>query len=251
MKRRRRARAVLGQVVSLGTAGLTSCITSGSVDPPPPPPRCENLNAQRDLRASVTAGQGGLLVASVEYVGGEATSIERPRVTRVEGASLRSIRQDESRRVLIELQPDTPAPPRVSFVLDGGFSGAPGCTFERAFTITFDGGLVIAESRAALPFAGQPRATILVAGRDERQVTLRAISSPPGRHLAWSVTGGTLKPATDARTVWLLPDEPGLYQAELFVDHGDDGFALDTLVLEVHAAQPPRGSVGQERQRDT
>jgi hypothetical protein len=35
--------------------------------------------------------------------------------------------------------------------------------------------------------------------------------------------------------VWQLPGEPGLYQAELFVDHGQEGFALDTLTLEVHA----------------
>jgi hypothetical protein len=139
---------------------------------------------------------------------------------------------------VIELLPATPAPPRIFFVLDGAFTGYPSsCAFQRGFTITFEGGLVIAESRTALPFAGQPRAAIAVAGRDGRRVTLRAVASPPGRHMAWSVTGGALEPGPGERMIWLLPDEPGLYQAELFVDHGDDGFALDTLVLEVQAAR--------------
>ena len=68
------------------------------------------------------------------------------------------------------------------------------------------------------------------------------MANPPGRHLAWSVSGGTFEPGSGERIVWLLPDEPGLYQAELFVDHGDDGFALDTLVLEVHTALRPDGA---------
>ena len=172
----------------------------------------------------------------VEYVGQEASSIADPRVSVVEGASVREVRL-EPRRVLIELLPATPAPPRIFFVLDGAFAGYPAaCAFQRGFTITFEGGLSIAESRMALPFAGQPRAAILIAGRDGCRVTLRAVASPPGRHVAWSVTGGSFERETGERVVWLLPDEPGLYQAELFVDHGDDGFALDTLVLEVQAA---------------
>jgi hypothetical protein len=234
---------MLGRAVSLGTAGLTSCCSSGSVDPPPPPPRCENLNALRDLHPSVSTGEAGALLVRVEYVGQEASSIADPRVSVVEGASVRGIRLEAgSRRVSIELLPATPAPSRVFFVLDGAFAGFPGCAFQRGFTITFDGGPSIAESRTALPFAQQPRAAIAVAGRDGRRVTLRAVASPPGRHLAWSVSGGTFEPGRGERIVWLLPDEPGLYQAELFVDHGDDGFALDTLVLEVHAALRPDGA---------
>lgn len=242
MRRRLRGQSLLGRVVSLGTAGLTSCASSGSVDPPPPPPRCDTLNAQRDLRASVTTGEGGALVVQVEYVGLEASGIVDPRVSVVEGASVSGVRTGPGTRfVVIELLPDTPSPPRVFFVLDGAFLGYPAaCVFQRGFTITFEGGLEIAESRLALPFAGQPRAVIFVAGRAERRVTLRAIATPPGRHLAWSVTGGTFELAAGERMVWLLPAEPGLYQAELFVDHGDDGFALDTLVLEVHAARAQR-----------
>jgi hypothetical protein len=47
------------------------------------------------------------------------------------------------------------------------------------------------------------------------------------------VTGGTFEAALDDRIVWTLPRQPGLYQAELLVEHGPDGFAFDTLVLEV------------------
>jgi hypothetical protein len=237
--RRPRGRAIFGSAVSLGTAGLTSCITgcSGGVDPPPPPPRCENLNAQRDLRPSVVAGEGGTLIVRIDYVGTEATSLTDPRVSSVGGARLVAVRLEGAPpQVVIELLPDTPAPPRVSFALDGFFAGYPAaCAFQRAFTITFEGGISIAESRLALPFAAQPRATIVVAGRDGRCVTLRAVADPPGRHTAWSVSGGTLVPEAGERILWQLPPEPGLYQAELFVDHGENGFAFDTLALEVHA----------------
>lgn len=35
------------------------------------------------------------------------------------------------------------------------------------------------------------------------------------------------------RVRWTLPEEPGVYQAELLVDYGPDGLAVDTVMLEV------------------
>jgi hypothetical protein len=233
--RRAAARKSMRRAVVLGTAGLTSCITSGSVDPPPPPPRCDNLNAQRDLRPTV-AMESGVLVVRIEYVGQQPNFIQDPRVSVVEGASLKGVRTDAPPGVVVELVPE-PDPTRIFFVLDGSFAGSPACAFQRGFTITFDGGLRITDSRLALPFAAQPRATIVIVGRDGSRVTLRAVADPPGRNLAWAVSGGRFVPDREGRCVWELPPEPGLYQAELFVDHGEDGFALDTLALEV---QPER-----------
>jgi len=248
-RRRRQGRALLGRAVSLGTAGLSSCISgiSGGVDPPPPPPRCENLNAMRDLAATVAARAEGTLVVRVEYVGQEPTTIVDPRVTVVEGARLVSVRLEPAplRVAVIELEPVTPSPAGIFFVLDGAFGGYPAnCAFQRGFTISFDGGLRIAESRLALPFASHPRAAIVLAGRDGRRVTLRAVADPPGRRTAWAVSGGTFTLEPGEGMAWQLPREPGLYQAELFVDHGDDGFALDTLALEVQA--DPAGDAGSE-----
>jgi hypothetical protein len=52
----------------------------------------------------------------------------------------------------------------------------------------------------------------------------------------WTVTGGTFRSGGVDAIVWTLPEEPGLYQAELVVDHGEDGFAFDTLTVEVRCA---------------
>jgi hypothetical protein len=234
-RKRRSSRKILGGAVTLGTAGLTSCITSGSVDPPPPPPRCENLNAQRDLSPSV-GNEGGVLVASIQYVGREASAVREARVSLVDGATLKQVSVlQPSRIVRVELVTNTPLPSRIVFVLEGTFEADPACPFQRSFTITTDGGLRITESRLALPFAAQPRAAIVVRERHGSRVTLAAIAEPPGRHQAWSVSGGRFELDAAGRMVWQLPSEPGLYQAELFVDHGQDGFAFDTLALELHA----------------
>jgi hypothetical protein len=233
--KRRSARKILGGAVTLGTAGLTSCITSGSVDPPPPPPRCENLNAQRDLRPSIT-DQGGVLVVHIQYVGQEASAVRDARVSLIDGATLKQLSVlQPSRDVVVELIPNSPVPPQVLLVLEGTFEAAPACPFRRSFTITTEGGLRITESRLALPFAAQPRAAIVVKAHHGSRVTLAAIAEPPGHHQAWSVNGGRFELGPDGRMIWQLPREPGLYQAELFVDHGPDGFALDTLTLEVHS----------------
>lgn len=240
-----RQKAIVGGAVSLGTAGLSNCMNGGSggVDPPPPPLRCENLNALRDLQATVSAVEGEVLIVRINYVGREPAHLETlPRVTVVEGASVRVVRPGDppSQQVVVELVPVSPTPSRVWFVLDGVFGGYGGpCPFQRGFTITFEPELAIAESRLSLPFDAQARAAIIVTGREGRCVALRAAASPAGQRVAWTVTGGTFAAEGADGIVWELPREAGLYQAQLLVDHGESGFAFDALALEVHAEDGP------------
>ena len=238
--RKLQEKALLGGAISLGTAGLSNCMNGGSggVDPPPPPYRCENLDALRDLQATVSRGVGDVLIVRISYEGREPARLETlPVVSVVEGAMVRAVRpgDEPGRQVIVELLPVSPTPSRIWFVLDGHFAGYYGdtCLFQRGFTITFDGAWAIAESRLALPFDTQARAAIVVTGRDGPRVALRAEANPPGQHHAWTVTGGTFRAEGGESIVWNLPREPGLYQVELLVDHGEHGFAFDALALEV------------------
>lgn len=232
-------KALVGGAVSLGTAGLSNCGSGGVVDPPPPPLTCTQLDFFRDLSASVSAGGDSFLVR-IAYVGREpATWRTLPGVTQLEGATLREVRRgnDPSREVIVELVPSSPLPPRISFVLEGALAsvGTAGtCLFQRGFTI-FPAGPSIADTRPALPFDTQAVAAIVVTHREGREVGLQAEAQPAGRTIVWTVTGGRFRTQGDG-IVWTLPVEAGLYQAELLVDHGDDGFAFDTLTVEVHRA---------------
>ena len=53
------------------------------------------------------------------------------------------------------------------------------------------------------------------------------------RVVSWAVTDGELDTKTGSTVRWTLPPLPGIYQAELVIDFGDQGLALDTLLLEV------------------
>ncbi|HEY6546889.1 MAG TPA: hypothetical protein VI589_03250 [Vicinamibacteria bacterium] len=75
----------------------------------------------------------------------------------------------------------------------------------------------------------------MVTAREGTRVALQAAAQPPGRRLVWTVTGGTFRTEGDYNMVWELPREAGLYQVELLVDHGENGFAFDALAVEVHA----------------
>jgi hypothetical protein len=233
-------KALVGGAVSLGTAGLSNCGSGGVVDPPPPPLTCTELDFLRDLGASVTAGSGSFLVR-IAYVGRQsATWRTLPGVTQLEGATLREVRRggDLNLDVIVELVPASPLPARISFVLEGALASASGtagtCLFQRGFTILPEGPS-IADSRPALPFDTQAFAAIVVTHREGREVGLRAEVQPAGRSIVWTVTGGRFRTRGDG-IVWTLPAEAGLYQAELLVDHGEDGFAFDALTLEVHRA---------------
>ena len=227
-------KALVGGAVSLGTAGLSNCGSGGVVDPPPPPLTCTELDFVRDLNASVTAA-GDSLQVRVVYVGRQnAEWRDLPRVTRLEGASLREVRRgNDSREVVIELVPGSPPPPAIRFVLEGALAGSyqGTCLFQRGFTVL--PGPYIVDSRPSLPFDTQALAAIVVTHREGREVGLQAEVRPPGRSIVWTVTGGSFRARGDDAILWTLPIEAGLYQAELLVDHGEDGFAFDTLAIEV------------------
>jgi hypothetical protein len=69
--------------------------------------------------------------------------------------------------------------------------------------------------------------------RDGLEVELRATGAAPSERVAWTPTAGAVELAADGRARWRLPSEPGVYQVEMLIDRGDDGFSLDTLALEV------------------
>jgi hypothetical protein len=47
------------------------------------------------------------------------------------------------------------------------------------------------------------------------------------------LAAGELDVSAGPNVRWTLPAEPGIYQAELVVDYGADGFAFDVLLLEL------------------
>ncbi len=54
------------------------------------------------------------------------------------------------------------------------------------------------------------------------------------RPMPWRMmSGGEVVTAEGGSLTWRLPDTPGIYQAEVILDYGDDGFSIDTLQLEV------------------
>jgi hypothetical protein len=123
-----------------------------------------------------------------------------------------------------------------SFQLSGtlqGFGSSPACGVTRVFHFDISGGAVTVAVQDALPLGARDRAAILVMRREGREVVLHASGAPAGAAVGWTATGGALEKHAADRVTWRLPEEPGLYQMELLVDRGREGFSVDTLTLEV------------------
>jgi hypothetical protein len=119
------------------------------------------------------------------------------------------------------------------FTLRGTITGSgKACAFERAFTFeVFRSTVTIVE---ALPLRARQEAQIALVGRTDEEVHVEARTSYRGAHrVEWSVSAGEVVARDGARLRWRLPPEPGLYQVELVIDYGDDGFGLDTMTFEV------------------
>jgi len=110
------------------------------------------------------------------------------------------------------------------------------CTVLRTFVITISATgvqVTLAESDR-LPLAARQRAEIRLGRQDGRAVELHAATPFLGeRVVSWAVTAGVLDGRSGPTVRWTLPAEPGIYQAELVIDFGDEGLAIDTLMLEV------------------
>jgi hypothetical protein len=129
----------------------------------------------------------------------------------------------------------TPPVQNISFTLNGTISNTmpSPCNFSRAFQIAIyrDGAVQVTE---ALPLRARQPARIAIVRRDDDELHLEARTRYRGqRTVEWRVSDGEMVRTEGDRLVWRAPREPGLYQVELLVDYGDDGFALDTMTFEV------------------
>ncbi len=228
---------VLGGGVTLASVGLTTCSDDGAVDPAPPPLQCSEVGSGQTLGASGTVS-GTQLAVRVVHNGtyrSQAGWKEGARVTALSGLA-KVVSATPSRTemgvldVILELQ--APSTTSGSFLLEGTLADAQNtCPVKRQFTFSITGSAVkLTELRRQLPLERRGEARIELVRREGREVELRARASAGGR-VGWTVTGGSLAVAP-GRVRWSLPEAPGLYQAELLVEH-EDGLALDTLVLEV------------------
>src|SRR5262249_29440846 len=116
------------------------------------------------------------------------------------------------------------------------------CAFTRIFTVTVNGSSVtVAELADPLPLRERDAVTIglLRQGEGEGELEARTVQKTR-EHLEWSATAGEVRAVEGAegRVIWILPEEPGLYQIELVVRYGldgRDGVAFNSLAFEVLA----------------
>ncbi len=231
-------RIAAGASVALATSGLSNCRDNGAVDPPPPPLQCASLSAGESLAATGTRSADTVTVRVLNSAG-SGWHVER--VTDVIGATLLSTQSPRpgSRDTLgVVLHLASPTIPQVLFTVEATLIGYNGesCSTRRTFevNITGTGVQVSLADRDPLPLAARQRAEIILARQEGRTVDLQAKTPWQGSSdITWTVSGGTVDSRAGRDVRWSLPETPGLYQAELLIDFGDDGFAIDTLLLEV------------------
>lgn len=240
--RKQAKRIAAGASVALATSGLSNCRDGGGggvVDPPPPPLQCNLLDMGQSLAATATRAADTVRVNFRSTLGYETWQVNR--VAAGSGATLLSTRLPSSHtrehlEVTLRLNSDTTT--TASFTIAATLYG-PGndtCTLERTFELTISSGgvQVSLAGTEPLPLAARQRAAIVLAGRAGRVVELVADTQWPGaRDLSWTVNDGTLDVSTGPTVRWTLPAAAGIYQAELVVDFGAAGLAIDTLLLEV------------------
>ena len=229
--RRRRKTLVAGTSVALATAGLSSCIDGGAVDPPPPPLECNTVDNGESLTATAVLTGREMTVTIRNASSSTWASVA---VTAVAGGTVRPVHPAEPLVFVIDLTDATVT--RGSFNLSGTLEGFGGtrCGVARGFTFTIGSGGVVVASTLDLPLPARQQAHIGLVGREGDEVLLEATTPFTGRQaVSWSVTGGTVLAQDGNRLRWRLPTEPGLYQAELVIDYGPQGLSFDTLALEV------------------
>jgi len=239
--RRQAKRIATGASVALATSGLSNCRDGGGgvVDPPPPPLQCDLLDMGQSLAATATRDGDTVRVNVRSTLGYETWQVNR--VAAGSGATLLSTRLPSSHtrehlEVTLRLESDSTT--TASFSVAATLYGLSDetCSLERTFELTLsDGGVQVSSADAeSLPLAARQRVAIVVAGRAGRVIELVADTPWPGeRELSWTVNDGTLDGSASPTVRWTLPAAAGIYQAELVVDFGAAGLAIDTLLLEV------------------
>jgi hypothetical protein len=233
MRIRTKAKALAsGAGVALATSGLSSCHNNGAVDPPPPPFECTaGVGDGTILEATGTLAGTMLAVMFTNRSPSQWTAAE---VTAVVGGVARPVQVANPLVVVIDLTEDGMT--GGSFTLSGTVRGYGGtsCAVTRTFRFTIGPSGVTVASADDLPLSERHAAHIAVRSREGHDVELEATTPFSGpANIRWTVTGGRVVAQDGKRMSWRLPEEPGLYQAQLVIDYGSGGLSFDALAFEV------------------
>lgn len=221
-----------GASVALATSGLSTCHDNSFGDPPPPPLECNTVDQGESLTVTATRTGPELQVA---IRNDSPSSWSAAAITSVVGGTARPVSLPaEPLMVVIDLTNDSVT--EGSFHLSGELRGYGGnrCAVSRTFIFRIQPDDVVVASTDPLPLAARQQARIALVGRDGHDVELEATTPFRGAGaITWRVTGGEVVSQEGARLLWRVPQEVGLYQAELVIDYGTSGLSFDTLALEV------------------
>lgn len=219
-------------LLAVATAGLTTCGV-GAVDPAPEPLVCSDVGEGQTLDITGTLDGSKLSMGMTTGAYG-ATWKVTPGVIADAGLTIDSVSGGgtDGTEVLIEATLDAGAT-TASFTVTGTLTdGEVECSVTRQFTVTVTGTTVEIAEFYDLPISPRRHATIEMLRREGLAVDLQA-SGAGAAPVTWTPTGGAVSSESGGRARWTLPSEPGVYQVEMLVDHGESGFTLDTLTLEV------------------
>ncbi|MBK8257242.1 MAG: hypothetical protein IPK82_31780 [Polyangiaceae bacterium] len=218
-------------LLAVATAGLTTCDNVGAVDPAPEPLNCDALGPGVDLEMTGTFSDPDLALTLQNY--NEWGWKDSPTITAEAGFTITNV--DNSQLWSIEIAGTFDAGvTETKIIVKGQYSdGDTTCDVSRTFTVTVNNGAVEIARLDFLPLSPQRRASIQMLRRDGLEVELRASGAAAGESVAWTPTAGKIAAADNGKARWHLPKEPGVYQVEMLIDRGDEGFAIDTLTLEV------------------
>jgi hypothetical protein len=226
--------------IAAATAGLSTCQNSCGtvVDPAPPPLVCSDVAQGQSLRASARQ-EGNAVIASIQVTG----SVSRWQINRVGdavGGTIAStiLPTSTAEQLVVTLDPAPGSTIQIDFTVEGVLTGfqSETCNVKRIFHVTVGTiGVQIAETNLdSLPLSARHGAQIVAMGRAGRTLSLEARTTYGRAHrVSWEVTGGELDTSNAHRVAWTLPNDPGLYQAEVLLDYGADGIAFDAFMLEV------------------
>lgn len=209
-----------------------SCESNVEADPSPPPFNCDEVNAGQQLQLHAFLADSLVVVGVTSQ---EGAFVAAPILSGLEGLRLHE-RVDESlASVLLVFRRDPPDTTMGRFTLSGTLGVWTGdqCTVTRTFTVTIQGDTVeVAQRPDPLPLGCRDRARIQVVSREGLTVRLAATGGQSAQ-LSWNTSAGELSDPSAEEVIWTLPPTPGFHQVELLTDHGDRGFGLDHLVIEV------------------
>ncbi|MBI5533179.1 MAG: hypothetical protein HY898_10710 [Deltaproteobacteria bacterium] len=223
---------------ALGAVGLTAC-------DPAPPLTCEDI-APEALKAQA-AWDGSIVEVRLDACGPyECARWSDVSVHDLVGAELEKI-QVLDKGVIIRLRMNGDAgsdaggsSPAGSFSVRANTyppeptNNTDSCkTLDKTLEFRIENGkAVVYDKLATSRFGDGPGVRIAVVGQNGCSVELRPVSQRQGA-TEWTVSGGVLESSTEGNMRWTLPDEPGLYMAELVVTGGSQGFGRDVLLVEV------------------